>query len=573
MKSLQVTAGQCTDKGRKKANQDFHGISIPEEPYLSSKGIAVAVADGISSSDVSHIASAASIRGFLEDYLCTSEAWSTKTSVHHILAAVNSWLYAQSQKSHHRFDKDKGYVCTFSAIVLKSTTAHLSHIGDSRIYRLRNSEIELLTEDHRGQTEEGKSYLSRALGARSKLEIDYQAIPLEEGDVFILATDGVFEHVHTDDIIQAVSDQSKDLDAASQHLVELALENGSADNLTVQLVEVTQLPEREVSEIYQQLTELPFPPTLKERMEFDGYTVVKNLHGSSRSHVYLAIDNETEEKVVIKIPSVDLRSNAAYLERFLMEDWIARRINSPYVLKPCQLSRKRNYLYVVMEFLEGQTLTKWMRENPEPDMVTVRGIVEQISKGLFAFHRLEMLHQDIRPDNIIIDSAGAVKIIDFGSTKVAGLEEISTPLEHAAILGTEQYSAPEYFLGERGTAFSDQYSLAAITYQLLTGALPYGLHVAKAKTKTAQNKLSYKSVLHEDREIPAWVDYALKKGLEPNPAKRYEELSEFVYDLSHPNKNYSSKRVIPLVEKNPVLFWQCVSLVSVVINVFLLLKK
>lgn len=268
---------------------------------------------------------------------------------------------------------------------------------------------------------------------------------------------------------------------------------------------------------------------------------------------------------------MDLQGDPAYLERFLMEEWIARRISSPYVLKPCSPSRKRNYLYIVMEFIEGQTLTQWMQDNPKPDVEIVRGIVEQISKGLLAFHRLEMLHQDLRPANIMIDNTGTVKIIDFGATKVAGIDEITTPIDHADILGTAQYTAPEYFLGESGTSRSDLFSLAVITYQMLAqGKLPYGVQVSQTKTRSAQNKLHYQSVLDDDREIPAWIDHTLKKALQPDPYKRYEEFSEFTFDLRQPNKEFLNQTAPPLMERNPVLFWKSVSFILAVIIAILL---
>ncbi|PHS26790.1 MAG: protein kinase [Methylophaga sp.] len=570
--SLNIAIGQYSDKGRKQINQDFHGVSIPREPLLTSKGVAIALADGISSSHVSQIASEASVRGFLEDYFCTSEAWSVKKSAHRVLTATNSWLYSQSQKSHHRYNKDKGYVCTFSAVVIKSTSAHLFHIGDTRIYRLRNNELEKLTHDHRLWVSEDKSYLSRALGINQKFEIDYQMLHVEKDDIFILATDGVYEYASSDFIIDTIHSHDAHLDAAAKTIADEAYSQGSTDNLTIQIVKINDLPDQDATEIHQQLTELPFPPVLEARAEFDGYTIIRSLHASSRSHVYLAVDNKTNIQLVIKTPSIDLQGDPAYLERFLMEEWIARRINSPYVLKPCSQSRKRNYLYIVMEFIEGQTLTQWMRDNPKPDVETVRGIVEQISKGLLAFHRLEMLHQDLRPENIMIDNTGTVKIIDFGATKVAGIDEISTPIEHADILGTEQYTAPEYFLGESGSSRSDLFSLAVITYQMLSqGKLPYGVQVSQARTRSAQKKLNYASVLDDDREIPVWIDYTLKKALQPDPYKRYEELSEFMFDLRHPNKEFLTKTAPPLMERNPVLFWKSVSFILTIIIMILLL--
>jgi len=569
---LRVVLGQYSDKGRKEINQDFHGVSIPEEPLLTSKGIAIALADGISSSKVSQVASQASIRGFLDDYFCTSEAWSVKKSAQQVLTATNSWLYSQSRKSEFRYDLNKGYVCTLSAIIIKSTTAHLFHLGDSRIYHLRDNALEQLTEDHRQWVSKEKSYLSRAMGMKPQFELDYETVQVEKNDYFILTTDGVYEFVKQQFIIDCINEHHDDLDAAAKIIVDEAFEQGSDDNLTIQIVQVADLPTQDAAELYQQLTEQPFSPILEARETFDGYTIIRSLHASSRSHVYLALDNETDTQVVIKTPSVALQGDPAYLEKFLMEEWIARRVNSPYVLKPCLQSRKRHFVYIVMEFIEGQTLTQWMRDNPKPDMATVRGIVEQIAKGLLAFHRLEMIHQDLRPENIMIDSSGTVKIIDFGATKVAGLDEISSPIEHADILGTAIYTAPEYFLGEAGSARSDLYSLAVITYQMLTGKLPYGINVSKARTKTAQNKLSYTSALHDDREIPAWVDFTLKTALHPNPYKRYAELSEFIFDLSQPNKVFLNKAAPPLMERNPVLFWKSVSFILSVIIVVLLSK-
>ncbi len=567
---LTVSVGQHSDKGRKQTNQDFYGAYIPKEPLLTSKGVAIALADGISSSDVSQIASNAAVTGFLEDYFCTSETWSVKKSAQRVLLAINSWLHSQTQRSLHRYDKDKGYVCTLSAIVFKSTTAHLFHVGDSRIYRVNGNTLEQLTEDHRYWLSQDKSYLSRALGIGPQLDIDYQSLQIDKGEIFLLATDGIYEFVATPFIIDTISQNGHDLNKAAEAIVDEAYAQGSDDNLTVQIVRVDDLPSQDADEMYQQLTELPFPPLLKTRMIFDGYKIIRKVHASSRSHVYLVVDEETGTQVIIKTPSIDLRGDPAYLERFMMEEWIARRINSAYVLKPCPVTRKRNYLYVTTEYIDGQTLSQWMIDNPKPDLETVRNIVEQIARGLHAFHRQEMLHQDLRPNNIMIDTTGTVKIIDFGSTRVAGIMEISSSTLQNHLLGTAQYTAPEYFIGEPGTTRSDLFSLGVITYQMLTGKLPYGAKVARCKTKAAQYKLKYDSALDDYREIPAWIDDVLKKAVHPNPYKRYEELSEFIYDLRHPNKAFLSKTRPPLMERNPVLFWKSVSFILAVIVVFLL---
>ena len=173
----------------------------------------------------------------------------------------------------------------------------------------------------------------------------------------------------------------------------------------------------------------------------------------------------------------------------------------------------------------------------------------------------------------MIDETDTVKIIDFGATRVAGLAEMTLPTLQQNLLGTMQYTAPEYFLGELGSARSDQFSLGVITYQMLTGKLPYGTQVSRCKTKQSQNKLHYNTVLDDEREIPVWFDGVLKKAVHPNPLKRYQELSEFVYDLRHPNKEFLNKTRAPLMERNPVLFWKSISFILCIIILVLLSTK
>lgn len=566
---LNISVGQYSDKGNKPLNQDFHGVIIPEEPLLSSKGIGIALADGISTSDVSHIASETSVNGFMSDYYSTPESWTVKTSVQRVLQATNSWLYAQTRNGPYRYVMDRGYVCTFSALVIKSTTAHIFHAGDARVYSLIGNRLAQITEDHRMWVSREKSYLSRALGMQDWLDIDYHSFAIEIGDIFVLATDGVYEFADDKLIVETIKNHGENLDLAAKLIVDHALKNGSPDNLTIQIVRIDQLPMHGIGELHQQSSTLPFPPEVRPRTEFDGYEIIRELHSSSRSHVYLAVDKDSRQQVVIKIPSVDLRDDAAYLERFLMEDWVARRIDNVHVLKPCEQTRKRDYLYIVTEYIEGQSLAQWMIDNPKPDLEEVRNIVEQIAMGLYALHRHEMLHQDLRPNNIMIDKTGTVKLIDFGSVRVAGVAEISNSTTQQHILGTAQYTAPEYFLGEAGTTQSDLFSLGVIAYQMLSGRLPYGPQVARATSRAAQRKLVYQSVLNDDRTIPAWLDGALAKAVHPNPDKRYDEISEFVYDLRHPNETFLRNSRPPLLERNPVLFWKGLSVILFMLVILL----
>ncbi len=565
---LEVTIGQSTSKGRKEVNQDFHDINLPNEPQLTNKGIAIALSDGISSSEVSQIASKTAVVTFLKDYYSTSESWTVKKSALRVLLATNSWLHSQSQQSKYHYDKNRGYVCTFSAMILRSTTAHIVHIGDSRIYRLRDSKFEQLTKDHRLWVSKDKSYLSRALGIDSEISIDYETLDLEKDDIYFLMTDGVFEFVE-DEVMMKMATTYTDYNKLAKDIVDLAYKNESDDNLTIQILRVDNLPDKNIDEISNSFEMKPLPPILETRMQFDGYTIVRELSASSRSHVYLAIDNETQTSVVIKIPSIDLGGDKVYLERFMLEEWIARRLNHSNIIKSYLNTRKRNFLYTVTEFIQGQTLAQWIIDNPNRKFETVRAIIEQISKGLLALHRQEMIHQDLRPENIMIDKDGTVKIIDFGSTRVEGIVDINVHLEETHVLGTTQYAAPEYFLGELGTSKSDMFSLGLIMYYMLSGKFAYGVNIARTSTIQQQNKLTYDSLYPK---TPIWIDETLKKSLQLDPYNRYAELSEFIYDLNNPNPKFLNKKRPPILERNPVAFWQGISFLLFTVIVFLLVK-
>ncbi|MBU2870586.1 bifunctional protein-serine/threonine kinase/phosphatase [Colwellia sp. E2M01] len=561
-KPLSVSIGSATDKGVKEVNQDFLGSIIPKEPMLSSKGIVLAMADGISSSNVSQIASETAISSFLEDYYCTSDSWSVKTSAQKVIRSINSWLYSQTRNSPYRFEKDKGYICTFSALVLKSNTAHLFHSGDTRICRLSGKQLEQLTEDHRRVVSQDVSYLTRALGIDQTFDVDYQSQALEQGDIYIIATDGVYEFLDGTEIAKIISN-SDTLNEAADTVIKEALAKGSDDNLSIQIVRVDNLPEYQLDEVHQ-LTTLPLPPRLTPRMQFDGYEILREIYISSRSHVFLARDNESQQTVVIKTPSTELRNDSQYLERFMLEEWIAKRINNPHVAKAIVPQRKRHYLYLVTEFIDGISLNQWMVDNPKPKLEQVRKIIEQTVKGLQAFHRQEMIHQDLRPANIMIDSTDTVKIIDFGSTFIAGVTDADT---EEIMRGTIRYSAPEYFLGQLGTTQSDIYSLAVIAYQMLSGKFPYGSEIAQANSVSAQRKLKYKSIINDDSELPLWIDDTLEKALKIEPLKRYPVLSEFMQDLRQPNKSFLARTKPPLIQRDPVMFWQGVSVILFILLV------
>ncbi|MBL4614074.1 MAG: bifunctional protein-serine/threonine kinase/phosphatase [Magnetovibrio sp.] len=567
---MSLTIGQSSMAGRKDENEDSYGVLIPKQPLLDTKGAAMVIADGMSGSDAGKEASEMCVKSFLTDYFATSETLTVKTAAGQALSALNRWLHGQGQAV---YQSHRGMVSTMSAMVLKSATAHIFHVGDSRISRLRDGQLEHLTKDHRIIVSQDKSFLSRAMGIDLNVDVDYRTVAVEPGDLFVFTTDGVHEHINDADLVALLIDlaggDDKTADAIAKSITDAAYEHGSTDNLTCQIISVNSLLEEDQNDFLDNLQRLPFPPPLEGGMGLDGYRVVREIHASNRSQVYLAIDEESDARVALKTPSPKFEDDPTYLQLFSREEWVGKRLNSPNVLKVLEPVRRRRFLYSVTEYVEGTTLRQWMDDNPHPGVQEVRELITQIAMGLRAFHRKEMIHQDLKPDNILIDTEGTVKIIDFGSVKVAGLDEIETAPHAPDILGTVDYTAPEYLLGKAPGNSADLFSLGVITYEMLTGHLPYGKGFTNARQVA---RSTYTPAYEHNDAVPAWVDGALRKAVSCTRTKRYDILSEFLADLRHPNPKLAIPRARPLLEQNPVAFWRGMSLALTAVIIFLIYR-
>ncbi len=547
-KTLAIDYAWRSEAGNKADNADSCGVVIPSGDLLLNKGIAAAIADGMSASEGGREAAIICVRNFLSDYLSTPESWTVRTSASKVLGGLNRWLHGQSQSI---YDTPRGMVTTFSGLVLKSTTAHIVHVGDSRIYRMRDGDLELLTRDHRVWVAKDREFLARAIGADPNVEIDYRTVAVEPSDIFLFTTDGVHDFLTAPELQRIVNDYQSNLQLCANRIVETALANGSADNVSCQLLKVQDLPVLDEYDVMHRIAELPLPPDLAPGMTIDGYEILRELYLSNRSEVFLALDTESGEKVVLKTPSANFADQPEYLDGFLHEEWVGRRAQNAHLLKVLK-PRRRRFLYNITEYVEGQSLASWMADNGRATLNQTRDFVRQISSGLRALHRREMYHQDLKPENVLIDTHGTLRLIDFGSMQIAGLAEINRKMRGNLAQGTLCYAAPECLQGEPGSKQSDIYSLGVIVYELLTGELPFG----ESDNPSAWRRKKYTPTFHHNPEVPRWVDAAIAKALHNDPRRRYSSLSEFLFDLSQPNLEFEIRGREPLLKSNPVAFWR-----------------
>lgn len=556
MSDLQLNIASFSEAGVKPINEDAIGSLQPEESYpLTSKGVTLALADGVSTAEAGKEASETVIERFIEEYYQTPDTWSVSRSGEKILSTVNLRLY---RRSHDYHAESKGYLCTFSAVVVKSRTAHVFHVGDSRVYRYHNGELSQLTRDHVAVIAENRAVLSRAMGMDSQLHVDYSKVVLEENDRLLLCSDGVHDFIDHARLTEILGQESSAESMAEQLQAE-AWANKTDDNFSAVVAVVELLPEESLDDFNAQLTRLPFPPDMSPGMKLDGYRVERELFCSARSVLYLVVDEESGERYALKAPSQNFDEDVAYIDRFIQEEWIGSRINNPHVVRVIPQQRQRTALYYLMEYVEGEGLDHWIARHQPPSPRQSIAIVEQIAAGLKAFHENEAIHQDLKPANIMITAEKRVLILDFGSVYVAGLAEIHRPLQREGVLGTASYSDPQYLMGRNPGIQGDVYALATICYEMFCGKLPYGGEIEECSSAMDYDRLRFTPAAKYNPVIPVWFDAALEKGVSFDLEERYTTVDALMQDLTQPNPDFL--RTDPVIEKNAssLVFWKLLS--------------
>lgn len=553
---LNIDAASRSIAGIKPVNEDTVGICVPDDTYqIINKGVLLAVADGVSSAEAGAEASQTAVARFLEEYYQTPDTWSVSNCGEKILSTINLKLY---RKSHEFQDETKGFLCTFSALVIKGRTAHFFHVGDSRIFLQRGDTLTQITTDHKASIGDNKTFLARAVGMDNRLNIDYGRVPLEAGDRLLLTSDGVHDFVPRE-ALQSLLAQDAPAEQLAQKMVEAAQDSHSDDNISAVVAIVHELPNERLDDYSAKLTRLPFPPTLEPGMKLDGYLVLKELFASSRSQLYLVQDEESGIILAMKTPSTNYVDDTAYIDRFIQEEWIGTRIQHPNVVKVIRQPRKRTFLYYLMAFVKGEGLDKWMKANCPPSPKKAIHLVKQIAKGLEAFHSNEAVHQDLKPGNIMITGDQQIIIVDFGSVFVAGLSERAIPNVGDGVLGTAGYSDPLYLRGQNPGIQGDVYSLGTIVYEMFTGKLPYGDAIEQCRTAFEFDQLRYIPASMHNPVIPEWFDGALKKATSFDLEERYHTIDAFMKDLLEPNPDFLRDDPVEQRSASTLLFWKLLS--------------
>ncbi len=544
---LVVAVGFSSQLGPREENQDFGGVHLGSALERARHGIIAAVADGVSGGKAGRVAAELAVRALIEGFYAMPDTIGPARAMQAPMAAYNRWLHSQG-----RGEIMTDSATTFTALALRGRRAHLVHVGDSRAWRFSGGRLACLTTDHVRPEPDLRHVLIRALGIEPELRLDHGEVELAEHDRLLLTSDGI-HGVLSAARIAAILGENASAEATAENLAEAAIQAGGRDNATALVVDIVRLPAPDHDGILAGVSALPFVEPPRPGESIDGFRAETVLSEGRHAVLLTATDTEDGSRVVIKFPRREVLSERALRLAFAREMLLAQRIASPFVLAAHVVRPDRqSALYGVQPFLEGQTMEARMARGLPPLKEAVDLAIKLI-RGVAALHRLDVVHRDIKPENAILTPDGGLKLIDLGVARLPRVEDFRVD----EIPGTPGFMAPEQFEGNAGDALTDQFALGVTLYRWFTGKWPYGEQEAFQRPRFSR---AVPPSRHRP-EIPSWLDDAILTAIEVDRDARFGDVIEMLRALEGGGAlNHGPKRFVPLVERNPVLFWQLVSI-------------
>jgi eukaryotic-like serine/threonine-protein kinase len=548
-------------QGQRELNEDAYACVNPAVTNVQLiKGACAMIADGTGGDGTGRDASHYCQSRLFEEYYSTPDSWSVERSVIESMNNINRWLFG-------RRNATKSYLCTLSLIVLRGRSYHIFHVGDTRIYLWRSAKLIKLTQDHHYPGQSNR--LVRAMGLDSIVKPDTTQGNIEIGDVFIMTSDGVHACCEDEDIT-AILKQNYPSQRIAAELGQIGLNKGHGDNSTVQVIQITELPLPNRSEMIAEESYLTASPELNPNDRIDGYIIKKRMGGGGMATIYQAEEIETGRELAIKCPKPELMKQPVQLERFHREEWTGLRLHSPYLMRMYPPTPRRSqYYYIVMEICRGKSLRRRLEEQKQFSTDYIQNIAYQMAKGLNFMHNLNIIHRDIKPENIMVSDEGAVKIVDYGIVRLPGLSQLNTDDEVRNLIGSPYYMAPEFFnQNARGSVQTDIYAMGVVLYELLSGGqFPYGKVDDLDYFGEAP---AYRSLMKLRNDLPDWMDQLIHKCVHWDSSERLGALSEFLFCLDHPGEITVVENNSPLAMRRPLTFWKWLAFSQLAIILFLL---
>ena len=536
-------------------NEDWLDFWEPDDPLVrEQQGSIALLADGVGGYERGEVASRLAVDEALQEFKTAP----IETKPYDLLRQMFAKACASVHEKATTEFKGQMMATTLVASIFRNRTVCVANVGDTRAYFIRQKLISRLTTDHvatalpvklglllerQAMASAERSQLTRSVGAEPFCQPAFVTQFLHHGDFILHCTDGLHAFV-LDEEMREIITRNHPFDACRE-LVALAEKRGGDDNISLQLIEVrdwervaqkaqTQSPRSATlgqakpkpAAVAAGTGDLSAGMVLDERFELTDLVARSTL-----ASIFKAKDKKTGESVAIKVPLLALESDIAGFERFHREEEIGARLNHPCILKVVKVDGPKSRPYLVMEFLDGRTLSDILAKRKPLSEGEAASYASRICDALEYLHANGIAHRDLKPQNIMVCSDGSLRLFDFGIARVETARRL-TFVGLTPTMGTPDYISPEQVKGKRGDHRSDIYSLGALLYEMVTGSTPFEgespyviMNARVTGDPPAPRKLS--------PEMNPALEEVILHALERDPRMRYANAADMKRELDN----------------------------------------
>ena len=555
-----LDTGSASVHGKHDINEDACLSIYPGSGRHEEHGALLAVADGMSGLPDGREAARCATKTLRDAYYSAPDGWGLEHALKESFQAANHAVRTQGEK---------GRASTMSALILRQRRWGIGHAGDTRVYLFRDNQLKQLTNDHIVPHMTLGYQVTRACGLDEQINIDVRTGELAEGDIFVITSDGVHK-VLTGAILRSSLISQHFAQEIAQTITQRALEAGSTENISACVVRVDKLPSETKADVMTNIAALPIREKPRAGETIDNFRVEGLIHRGRMARLYKAKDLESGQSVILKFPIDHYADDPKYIEYFQREEWIGKRINSPYLIETLPLKTgRRTALYTVMSYNSGKTLAKRIHRKNGLTVDEAVSFTKQLLTAVEHLHRKGVIHRDVKPENILVERhTHRLRLLELGLSHIERWHDKNEITGFP--VGTPSYMAPELFAGKKADERADVFSTGITLYEMLTQQHPYGYEAGSSTPDFRQ----YLPVETHHPDIPPWLARVIEKACAVDPVDRYPTAVDFANALSDPptlEEAVLPPRRLPMLQRLPMQHWKMFFVVSLLVNVVIFL--